>query len=205
MDRLCSTLGDTTLAAELENCFSSIPIGSKIFYETYDEILLESVAYYKSIEQKRIELLQKKMKINREKFDVIKDSILNKFSEAPWSEYLPGSFYFNKVTTHLRKAPSKATKKGLQAIANDILQKNYALFAFVKMDFLFSTIHNSSNQSHNSYAITNNEGDEVTDDVRKGRRNIPIDFSFEVSLKEQFNRCYANNKVYRYIEDRPLH
>lgn len=139
MDRLCSTRGDTTLAVALENYFSSIPIGSKTFFENYDEILLESVVYHKSVEQKRVELLEKKMNINRDKFDVIKDSILNGLSDAPWSEHLPGSLYFDTVTAHLRKAPSKATKKGLQAIVNDILQKFDALFAFVKMDFLFGT------------------------------------------------------------------
>jgi hypothetical protein len=200
---------DTSLSASLENYLSTIPIGPITFFDAYDKILPESVAYHKSIERKKIEALENKMNINKEKFEVIKGTILNKLSNAPWAEFLTGSKYFRKVTEHLLNAPSKATKKTLQVIVDDIRPKLDALFAFLKLDFLFDSTLNSTNQSNSSSASANVQvnsyAHEMIDLVRRERRNIAVDHSFEISLKEHFNQRYANNQIYTCITDRAFY
>jgi hypothetical protein len=81
----------------------------EIFLNDYDEILEESVKLRK----------QKK----RERFEVIKNKILDEFSSAPWYDHVVDSKYFKEVTQHLLQAPLKGTKKALQAIVNDIRLK----------------------------------------------------------------------------------
>jgi hypothetical protein len=72
----------------------------------YDSILSESIAYHKSIEDRKSAAFYNKLLSNNAKFKVIKDTILNKLSDAPWSNYVVDSDYFIKLTDHLRQAPS---------------------------------------------------------------------------------------------------
>jgi hypothetical protein len=210
IDRLnrLNALQDTiTLRTALVDYLGTIPIGPQTFFDSYDEILPESIAYHALIEQRKREALVNKFRINYNKFKVIKDTILSKLSGAPWSNHVENSDYFIKATEGLRHAPSKATKKALQAIVNDIRPKFDALSVFLTMDFLFDTTQNINNQLNNNYngnANTNSEGNVVIDIVRRERTSLSLDFSFEISLKEYINQKYPDNRIYAYISERQL-
>jgi hypothetical protein len=200
-------LPDKTFTAALENFLHTIPRGPKTFFDNYDKILPESITYHAIIVQRKREALEKKISKKKEKFEVIKDTILNKLSGAPWSNHVENSTYFIKATEGLRHAPSKATKKALQAIVNDIRPKFDALFVFLTMDFLFDTTQNSNNQLSNNYNSGTNaniEGNVLIDVVRRERSSLSLDVSFEISLKEYFNQKYPDNQIYAYISERQL-
>lgn len=54
------TLQATTLAEALKNYLSSIPIGSKILFDTYDEVLPESIAYHEVLSEKNRKIWKEK-------------------------------------------------------------------------------------------------------------------------------------------------
>jgi hypothetical protein len=85
-----------------------------------------------------------------------------------------------------------------------------ALLEFLIVDFLFDTSRSRNNQSSNNYnssvdeLVLINDPNVIVDIIRREGRNRSLDHSFEIALKEYFNQCYGNNRIYKCINDRQL-
>jgi hypothetical protein len=117
-------------------------------------------------------------------------------------------------------APSKATKKAIKAVVDDIRHKYDALSECFKMDFLITSNKIENNQGSSSSAsdssasassasassasaITTSSSASAstsgTSSTASEEPDIEIDDSFEISLKAYFNQTNPNNRIFKHI------
>jgi hypothetical protein len=100
-------------------------------------------------------------------------------------------------------APSKATKKALQAIVDNIYQKYNKLFEFVKLEFLIDSNQSSSSQIQLSSSQTSaNSLSNKEIDTANGSVIVTTEDSYESSLKKYFNQLFKSNRLFTSISEK---